>query len=156
MEVEKNTVNKWRLFFFCSSNCGYFKWSEGQSIGMYDEGKSSGVSLDKSAAKYEIEDLSRIFKVYGLLEKKFKDTFGHGGAILSDLVGMKKANNHGVPYSLTEEFVGVYRMHSLLPDTLLLRNVDAAPGPNRSPPLEKQYVSFPQYHVWHICYDDLD
>ncbi|KAH7846780.1 hypothetical protein Vadar_018062 [Vaccinium darrowii] len=73
---------------------------------------------------------------YGLLGKKFKDTFGHvGGALLSGLVGMKKPNNHGVPYSLTEEFVSVYRMHSLLPDQILLRDITATPGPNKSPPL---------------------
>lgn len=73
---------------------------------------------------------------YGLLGKKFKDTFGHvGGAILGGLVGLKKPDNHGVPYSLTEEFVSVYRMHSLLPDDLHLRDVSVAPGPNKSPPL---------------------
>ncbi|KAG8384794.1 hypothetical protein BUALT_Bualt04G0155500 [Buddleja alternifolia] len=73
---------------------------------------------------------------YGLLGKKFKDTFGHigGGAILSGIIGLKKPNDHGVPYSLTEEFVAVYRMHPLLPDKLHLRNIDAAPGPNKSPP----------------------
>ncbi|XP_054802741.1 alpha-dioxygenase PIOX [Prosopis cineraria] len=76
---------------------------------------------------------------YGLLGKKFKDTFGHvGGAILGGFVGMKKPDNHGVPYSLTEEFVSVYRMHSLLPDTLKLRDISAAPGPNKSPPLIKE------------------
>ncbi|XP_059451714.1 alpha-dioxygenase PIOX-like [Corylus avellana] len=73
---------------------------------------------------------------YGLLGKKFKDTFGHvGGAILGGLVGLKKPNNHGVPYSLTEEFVSVYRMHSLLPDHLNLRDVSTTLGPNKSPPL---------------------
>ncbi|KAF8399301.1 hypothetical protein HHK36_015166 [Tetracentron sinense] len=73
---------------------------------------------------------------YGLLGKKFKDTFGHvGGSILGGLVGLKKPDNHGVPYSLTEEFVSVYRMHSLLPDHLLLRDDSAAPGTNKSPPL---------------------
>ncbi|XP_059451713.1 alpha-dioxygenase PIOX-like [Corylus avellana] len=73
---------------------------------------------------------------YGLLGKTFKDTFGHvGGAILGGLVGLKKPNNHGVPYSLTEEFVSVYRMHSLLPDHLHLRDISAAPGPDKSPPL---------------------
>ncbi|XP_076945231.1 alpha-dioxygenase PIOX-like [Bidens hawaiensis] len=70
---------------------------------------------------------------YGLLGKKFKDTFGHvGGPILGGLVGLKKPNNHGVPYSLTEEFVSVYRMHSLLPDQLIIRDVDSTPGPNKS------------------------
>ncbi|XVE83913.1 hypothetical protein DITRI_Ditri16bG0126300 [Diplodiscus trichospermus] len=73
---------------------------------------------------------------YGLLGKQFKDTFGHiGNASLGGLVGQKKPVNHGVPYSLTEEFVSVYRMHSLLPDFLQLRNINVAPGPNKSPPL---------------------
>ncbi|XP_027358520.1 alpha-dioxygenase 1 isoform X2 [Abrus precatorius] len=76
---------------------------------------------------------------YGLLGKKFKDTFGHvGGAILGGLVGLKRPENHGVPYSLTEEFVSVYRMHSLLPDNLNLRDISATPGSNKSPPLIKE------------------
>lgn len=37
------------------------------------------------------------------------------------------ANNppdyRGVPFSLTEEFVSVYRMHSLLPDTIAIRQM---------------------------------
>jgi hypothetical protein len=33
------------------------------------------------------------------------------------IVGAKE-DNHGVPYSLTEEFVSVYRLHSLLPDEI--------------------------------------
>ncbi|XVF16474.1 hypothetical protein REPUB_Repub10bG0034000 [Reevesia pubescens] len=76
---------------------------------------------------------------YGLLGKKFKDTFGHiGEASLGGLVGQKKPVNHGVPYSLTEEFASVYRMHALLPDSLHLRNINVTPGPNKSPPfLEK-------------------
>ncbi|KAL4653545.1 hypothetical protein ACB092_01G311500 [Castanea dentata] len=73
---------------------------------------------------------------YGLLGKKFEDTFGHvGGAILGGFLGLKKPNNHGIPYSLTEKFVSIYRMHSLLPDYLHLRDISAAPGPNKSPPL---------------------
>ncbi|XP_059670194.1 alpha-dioxygenase PIOX-like isoform X2 [Cornus florida] len=76
---------------------------------------------------------------YGLLGKTFKDLFGHvGGFTLGGYVGMKKPENHGVPYSLTEEFVSVYRMHSLLPDKLLLRDITKAPGPNKSPPLDKE------------------
>nr|WEU50850.1 POD1 [Lonicera caerulea] len=76
---------------------------------------------------------------YGLLGKRFKDIFGHvGGTILGGIVGSKKPENHGVPYSLTEEFTSVYRMHSLLPDHLLLRNINAVPGPNKSPPLIKE------------------
>ena len=33
-------------------------------------------------------------------------------------------NHHGVPYSLTEEFVAVYRMHPLIPDDFSLRSIE--------------------------------
>ncbi|VFQ91930.1 unnamed protein product [Cuscuta campestris] len=76
---------------------------------------------------------------YGLLGKKFKDRFGHlGWYVLSGLVGMKKPKNHGVPYSLTEEFTSVYRMHQLLPETISLRNIDVAPGTNKSPLVSRE------------------
>ena len=35
--------------------------------------------------------------------------------LLGGIVG-SKADHHGAPYSLTEEFVAVYRMHPLMPD----------------------------------------
>ena len=35
--------------------------------------------------------------------------------ILGGIVG-SKADHHAAPYSLTEEFVAVYRMHPLIPD----------------------------------------
>lgn len=55
---------------------------------------------------------------------------------------MKKPQNHGVPYSLTEEFTSVYRMHSLLPDQLLMRDIDVVPaGPNKSLPLVEEYIT---------------
>ncbi|PIN23555.1 Peroxidase/oxygenase [Handroanthus impetiginosus] len=76
---------------------------------------------------------------YGLLAKKIRDRFGHSGVtFLSGIVGSRKPVDHGVPYSLTEEFVSVYRMHPLLPDKLLLRNINGAPGPNKSAPLAKE------------------
>ncbi|XP_013586678.1 PREDICTED: alpha-dioxygenase 1-like isoform X2 [Brassica oleracea var. oleracea] len=79
---------------------------------------------------------------YGILGKKFKDSFGHvGSSILGGIVGMKKPQNHGVPYSITEEFTSVYRMHSLLPDQLELRDIDVVPGTNKSLPLIEE-VSF--------------
>jgi hypothetical protein len=34
------------------------------------------------------------------------------------------SDHHGVPYSLTEEFVAVYRMHPLLPDEFTFRSAD--------------------------------
>jgi hypothetical protein len=38
-------------------------------------------------------------------------------------VRFTKTDHHGVPYSLTEEFVSVYRMHALMPDQFHLRSV---------------------------------
>ncbi|KAM3703123.1 hypothetical protein ACJW30_04G072800 [Castanea mollissima] len=73
---------------------------------------------------------------YGLLGKKFKDLFGHLlGPILSGLVGLKKPRDHGVPYSLTEEFVRVYRMHSLLPDTFVLKDITSSTTEEKCPPI---------------------
>ncbi|KAG2664628.1 hypothetical protein I3760_16G091300 [Carya illinoinensis] len=73
---------------------------------------------------------------YGLLGKKFKDLFGHIlGPILSGLVGLKKPRDHGVPYSLTEEFVSVYRMHSLLPDNFVLRDITSSTSEDKCPPV---------------------
>ncbi|XP_071706536.1 alpha-dioxygenase PIOX-like isoform X2 [Rutidosis leptorrhynchoides] len=73
---------------------------------------------------------------YGLLGKSFKEKYGHvGGSFWGGLVGLKKPNNHGVPYSLTEEFTSVYRLHSLVPDELVIRDINSSPGPNKSPKL---------------------
>jgi Animal haem peroxidase len=41
--------------------------------------------------------------------------------VLSGIPG-SPTNHHGVPYSLTEEFVAVYRMHPLLPDDYVFRS----------------------------------
>ncbi|KAK8485718.1 hypothetical protein V6N12_036914 [Hibiscus sabdariffa] len=77
---------------------------------------------------------------YGLLGKKVKDLFGHIGVpILSGLVGLRKPKDHGVPYSLTEEFSSVYKMHSLLPDNLILRHISKSTNPNyECPPVSEE------------------
>ena len=56
---------------------------------------------------------------YGLLGKDIKNIFGRigNGEILSGIVG-SPTNHHSAPYSLTQEFVSVYRMHPLIPDDL--------------------------------------
>jgi hypothetical protein len=41
--------------------------------------------------------------------------------LAAGIVGSKAAH-HGAPYSLTEEFVAVYRMHPLIPDELAIRS----------------------------------
>jgi hypothetical protein len=42
--------------------------------------------------------------------------------LLGGIVG-SKADHHGTPYSLTEEFVSVYRMHPLIPDDLVFHSL---------------------------------
>lgn len=68
MEVEKNTVNKGRMFFCCSADCRYFKWADecpqkkadafGEQVngGVYEEGESSGGVSGKSSATEEVEE----------------------------------------------------------------------------------------------------
>jgi hypothetical protein len=42
---------------------------------------------------------------------------------LAGLVGSANPNNYGVPYTLTEEFVSVYRMHPLMRDNVQIYDV---------------------------------
>jgi hypothetical protein len=59
---------------------------------------------------------------WGLLGEHFDKRFGRlsRNELLHGIPGSHKAL-HGVPYSLTEEFVAVYRMHPLLPDDFVFR-----------------------------------
>jgi hypothetical protein len=56
---------------------------------------------------------------YGLAGKRIGRRTG--SAILQGVPG-SRTRLHGVPYSLTEEFVSVYRMHPLLPDEFTFRS----------------------------------
>jgi hypothetical protein len=46
------------------------------------------------------------------------------GEVLSGIPGSPRTHHDGVRYSLTEEFVAVYRMHPLIPDEVTFRHVD--------------------------------
>jgi hypothetical protein len=54
---------------------------------------------------------------YGALGETFKDQLGRVGdsEVLSGILG-SSTDHHAAPFSLTEEFVSVYRMHPLIPD----------------------------------------
>jgi hypothetical protein len=56
---------------------------------------------------------------WGLLGEHIKNMFGRvsGSELLSGIPG-SATENYGVPYTLTEEFVAVYRMHPLIPDDI--------------------------------------
>jgi hypothetical protein len=62
---------------------------------------------------------------YGLLGERFDKAFGRitSDEVIRGIPG-SPTNHHGVPYSLTEEFVAVYRMHPLIPDEFIFRSVD--------------------------------
>ncbi|MEV7811642.1 peroxidase family protein [Streptomyces flaveolus] len=60
---------------------------------------------------------------YGLLGERLHRLLGRvsGSEVLSGIVG-GRTDHFGVPYSLTEEFVAVYRMHPLIPDDWSFRS----------------------------------
>ena len=61
---------------------------------------------------------------FGILGERFDQCFGRitDNEVLQGIPG-SPTNQHGVPYSLTEEFVAVYRMHPLIPDDFLFRSL---------------------------------
>jgi hypothetical protein len=63
---------------------------------------------------------------WGLAGERIERTFGRlgRGQLLSGLPGSPR-DHHGVPYSITEEFAAVYRMHPLLPDQVRLRSAES-------------------------------
>jgi len=60
---------------------------------------------------------------WGLLGKRIRQRFGRigRGEVFSGYPGVHQ-NHYGVPFSLTEEFVSVYRLHPLLPDDFKFRS----------------------------------
>lgn len=56
---------------------------------------------------------------YGLVGERVAKIFGRvsDSEMISGIMGSSQSD-HGVPYSLTEEFCSVYRLHSLIPDSI--------------------------------------
>jgi hypothetical protein len=61
---------------------------------------------------------------WGLLDEKITKVFGRlsHSDVISGIPG-SETSHYGVPYSLTEEFVAVYRLHSLIPDEIEFSSV---------------------------------
>jgi hypothetical protein len=61
---------------------------------------------------------------YGVAGRRLSDTFGRLSAseVVSGIPG-SETNHYGVPYSLTEEFTSVYRMHPLITDDWTFRSL---------------------------------
>jgi heme peroxidase len=59
---------------------------------------------------------------YGILPRWVRQKFGHlGTEMIGGVVGSDQTH-HTAPYSITEEFVSVYRLHPLLPDDYEIRD----------------------------------
>jgi hypothetical protein len=71
---------------------------------------------------------------WGLLGRRFKRRFGRIGKsdLFSGIPGSSTAH-HGAPYSLTEEFTSVYRLHPLIPDELIISSMRAGTKPRPIP-----------------------
>ena len=69
---------------------------------------------------------------WGLAGERAAQRFGRltSGDLISGIPGSPTDHN-GVPYSLTEEFVAVYRMHPLLPDDYTFRSATRQLSPGR-------------------------
>jgi len=61
---------------------------------------------------------------WGLAGERIRRRVGRvsSSEVISGIPG-SRADHHGVPYALTEEFVAVYRMHPLLPDDYTFRSI---------------------------------
>jgi hypothetical protein len=61
---------------------------------------------------------------YGLADAELQEVFEflNDSEILGGILG-SHADHHAAPYSLTEEFVAVYRMHPLIPDEVVFRSL---------------------------------
>jgi hypothetical protein len=62
---------------------------------------------------------------WGILGERFDKQFGRrtSNEVIHGIPG-SETNHFGVPYSLTEEFVAVYRMHPLVPDDFEFRSLE--------------------------------
>jgi hypothetical protein len=80
---------------------------------------------------------------YGLLGERFAERVGRisKNEVISGIPG-SATNHHGVPYSLTEEFVAVYRMHPLIPDEFVFRSVR-----DDQPIVERTFSELTFFHV---------
>ena len=79
---------------------------------------------------------------WGLASEWVKRRFGRisSSEVISGIPG-SPSDHHGVPYSLTEEFVAVYRMHPLLPDDFSFHTLR-----DHAPILE---LTFPELNALH-------
>lgn len=65
---------------------------------------------------------------YGIADRIYQHLGRIGKDILTGIPG-SETDHHAAPYSITEDFVAVYRMHPLMPDDLVCQSLDAGRTP---------------------------
>ncbi len=95
---------------------------------------------------------SRILKYFPMFSRA---DFGlNAGYTLGGIVGDKR-NDYGVPYTITEEFTSVYRLHSLLPEELNIKRYSdkkAVAVPMEATRNEKSYDMMSNYDLKDLFY----
>ena len=61
---------------------------------------------------------------WGVLQERLTRTVGRTGSEIVSGIPLSPTDHHAAPYSLTEEFTAVYRMHPLIPDDYAFRSAD--------------------------------
>jgi Animal haem peroxidase len=78
----------------------------------------------------------------GILGERVRRRVGHLGSDFWSGIPGSETDHHGVPYSLTEEFVAVYRMHPLLPDDYRFYSLDGSEAPR-----DRRFADLTALHV---------
>lgn len=91
-------------------------------------GNAEGRDKYQAETRQWYADLSKTdswLKTFLSLNSDLAGTVGSGTLdhAIAGLVGSANPNNYGVPYTLTEEFVSVYRMHPLMRDNVQIYDV---------------------------------
>jgi len=86
---------------------------------------------------------------WGLLGERFDKRFGRKtkSQVIRGVIGAP-THHHGVPYTLTEEFVSVYRMHPLIPDEFVFRSAR-----DDSVLFERTFLELQALEVRRLCHE---
>ncbi|MDX5298302.1 MAG: peroxidase, partial [Gammaproteobacteria bacterium] len=83
-----------------------------------DRDKRDKYQNDLNTLNNNLNQLGNLFRMIGLPSDLGQGESGFIDHALGGLVGSRTPNDYGVPYTLTEEFTAVYRMHPLMRDTV--------------------------------------
>ena len=96
---------------------------QAHQLGADGEDPHRGVDAgDRAASRSSSSRCTRTGTAWRTRNCRRSSRSSNDNEILGGIVGSKH-DHHAAPYSLTEEFVSVYRMHPLIPDEVLMRSL---------------------------------